>query len=107
MLLVVASTGMTSGNLGATFYGTDDACLASGEVLYLLVDTVSGTVYSNSVATYGPRFSLENLAHLDLGVILLPGVPGPRYSRLRCLPATGQSGASLGVEAMPGDRGPA
>jgi hypothetical protein len=82
--------------LGANFYGTDDACLASGDVLYLLVDTVSGTVHSNATQTRGPRFTLGDLAGIDFGVTLLPGVLGPRYSRPRCVPPPDPMGAGLG-----------
>ncbi len=59
--------------LGPRLFGTPDGCLASGEVLYLLVDTGTWAVVSNSSRPLLPRFSLQDLAGLDFGVELRPG----------------------------------
>lgn len=74
--------------VGTTLFATAEACLASGEALYLLVDRLTGTLRSNANRNRGPRFSLEDLAGMDFGVPLVRGVRAPHAARVRCAPAT-------------------
>lgn len=63
-----------------------EACLASGDKLYLLVDTSTGSVRVNATQTRHTRFSVEDLAGMDFTVPLAPGaLKGPRWAR-RCAP---------------------
>jgi hypothetical protein len=70
--------------LGRHLFATDDACLASGEALYLLVDTRTKAIASNAQQTRHRRFSLQELASRDFDITLVPGVRD-RQS-MRCIP---------------------
>ena len=70
--------------LGTTLY-TKTGCLASGERLYLLVDTRTMEIASNAYVTNTRRFSSQNLAGMDFGIDLTPGVWDER--RRRCVPS--------------------
>lgn len=52
----------------------EDACLASGDSLFLLVDTESGAVQSNSRKT-SRRLRVAAVQPIDFGTPLLPGAP--------------------------------
>lgn len=72
--------------LGTRLFAIDEACLASGEALYLLVDRLTGTLRSNASGNWGPRFSLDDLAGMDFGVPLARGARAPRDAGVRCGP---------------------
>lgn len=54
-----------------------EACLASGEWLYLLVDTSTGRVHANTEQSRLPPFSRDDVRAMDLGMALAPGVVDP------------------------------
>jgi hypothetical protein len=67
--------------VGPRLFGIDGACLASGDVLYLLVDTHTWAIASNSSRPLHRRFPLEDLAGMDCGVSLTPGMRAPRSQK--------------------------
>ncbi|HSL50634.1 MAG TPA: hypothetical protein VK878_16305 [Candidatus Deferrimicrobiaceae bacterium] len=76
--------------IGPNFFARPESCLASGEFLYLHIDTRTGAVRSNATQSAGPRFALADLAGveftapLDAGgwPVRMPGGP------TRCEPAS-------------------
>lgn len=74
--------------VGTNLFATDEACLASGEALYLLVNRLTGTVRSNAGGNRGPRFSVEDLAGIDFAAPLARGVRVQGQPRVRCAAAT-------------------
>ncbi len=72
--------------VGTQLFAIDEACLASGEALYLLVDRLTGTLRSNAAQTRGPRFRLEDLAGMDFGALLAAGSPTWHDAKRRCVP---------------------
>lgn len=72
--------------VGTQLFAIDEACLASGEALYLLVDRLTGTLRSNATQTRGPRFRLEDLARMDFAALPAPGSPTWHDSKRRCVP---------------------
>ena len=64
--------------LGTRFFAVrPEACLASGEWLYLLVDTSTGRVHANTEQSRLPPFSLDDVRAMDLGMALASGVVDP------------------------------
>lgn len=59
--------------VGPNLFAVPDACLASGDKLYLLVDTPTGLIRANAVQTRHARFSLEDIRGRDFVVPLAPG----------------------------------
>jgi hypothetical protein len=72
--------------VGPHLFGTPDACLSSGDMLYLLVDARTGATASNASQTGRryPRFSLHDIAVMDCDINLIPGTWDPRLNR--CMP---------------------
>lgn len=70
--------------LGPNLVGTDTACLSSGDILYLLVDTRTGLTASNArqIERY-PRFSVHDVSAKQFDVDLTPGT---RDRLNRCVP---------------------
>jgi len=60
--------------LGAKFFATVDSCLASGEFMYLHLDTQTGEVRANTPQWRGPRFALADLAGIEFPEPLVAGV---------------------------------
>jgi hypothetical protein len=72
--------------VGPKLFAVAEACLASGDKLYLLADASTGSVRVNATQTRHARFSVEDLAGMDFTVPLAPGVlKGPRWAQ-RCAP---------------------
>jgi hypothetical protein len=68
--------------MGPNLYAVAEACLASGDKLYLLADASTGSVRVNATQTRHTRFSVEDLAGMDFTVSLAPGVlKGPRWAQ--------------------------
>jgi hypothetical protein len=63
-----------------------EACLASGDKLYLLVDTSTGSMRANADQTRHARFSVGDLAGMDFGVPLGPEGQMEQRGAKRCLP---------------------
>jgi hypothetical protein len=63
---------------------TDEACLASGETLYLLVGRQTKAIASNAAQTRHRRFSIQEVAGMDFDITLAPGVRDRRW--MRCVP---------------------
>jgi hypothetical protein len=72
--------------VGPHLFGTADACLFSGDMLYLLVDARTGATASNASQTglRYPRFSLHDIAFMDFVINLTPGTWDPGLNR--CMP---------------------
>jgi hypothetical protein len=51
--------------IGPKFFALPESCLASGEFLYLDLDTKTGAVRSNATQSKGPRFTLADLTGLE------------------------------------------
>ena len=76
--------------VGPNFFALPESCLASGEYLYLHLDTRSGAVRNNATQTRGPRFALADLAGVEFTAplaaagrsVILPG------GTARCEPAS-------------------
>ena len=80
--------------VGPHLFGTPDACLSSGDMLYLLVDGRTGAAASNQYRTdlgY-PRFSLHDIAAMEFDINLIRGTWDRRLHR--CVPGTRNTGAS-------------
>ena len=69
--------------VGPHLFGTPDACLSSGDMLYLLVDGRTGATSSNQYRTdlSYPRFSLHDIAAMDFDINLIPGTWDRRLHR--------------------------
>jgi hypothetical protein len=70
--------------VGPRLFTIDHACLASGDALYLLVDTHTWAVASNSSRPLLRRFSMDDLAGIDFGVTWTPGMRSRRSQK--CVP---------------------
>ena len=71
--------------LGAKLFATVDSCLASGEFMYLHLDTQTGEVRANTPQRRGPRFALADLAGIEFAEPLVPGVGSmPRFGGPVC-----------------------
>ena len=80
--------------VGPHLFGSPDACLSSGDMLYLLVDARTGATASNASRTdlgY-PRFSLHAIVAMDFDINPTPGTWDRRLHR--CVPGTRNTGAS-------------
>ena len=51
--------------IGPKFFALPESCLASGEFLYLDLDTKTGAVRNNATQSNGPRFTLADLTGLE------------------------------------------
>jgi len=51
--------------IGPKFFALPESCLASGEFLYLDLDTKTGVVRNNATQSKGPRFTLADLTGLE------------------------------------------
>jgi hypothetical protein len=51
--------------IGPKFFALPESCLASGEFLYLDLDTKTGAVRNNATQSKGPRFTLADLTGLE------------------------------------------
>jgi hypothetical protein len=72
--------------VGPNLYTVAEACLASGDKLYLLVDTSTGSMRANAAQTRHARFSAGDLAGMDFGVPLGPEGQMKRRGARRCIP---------------------
>jgi hypothetical protein len=72
--------------LGLHLFAIPEACLSSGETLYLLVDARTGATASNASQTSGyPRFSVNDIERTDFDIDRTPGIWDSR--RHRCVPS--------------------
>jgi hypothetical protein len=83
--------------LGRHLVATDDACLASGEALYLLVDTRTKAIASNAEQTRHRRFSLQELASMDFDMSTSSGSGPATAPPVRGSSAMPQIGHDPGV----------
>lgn len=71
--------------LGAKLYATLDSCLASGEFMYLHLDTQTDEVRVNIPHRPGPRFTLAHLEAIEFPETLAAGVGSmPRFGGPVC-----------------------
>ncbi len=80
--------------VGPHLFGSPDACLSSGDMLYLLVDARTGATASNASRTglNYPRFSLHDVVAMEFDINLTPGTWDRRLHR--CAPGTRNARAS-------------
>ena len=76
--------------VGRNFFGLPDSCLASGEFLYLHLDTKTGAVRNNATQSPGPRFGLADLAGIEFTAPLEGGGRAVKRpgSSTRCEPTS-------------------
>ena len=69
--------------VGPHLFGTPDACLSSGDMLYLLVDVRTGATASNQYRMDPgyPRFWLHDIAAMEFDINLTPGTWDRRLHR--------------------------
>ena len=59
--------------IGPKFFALPESCLASGEFLYLQLDTKTGAIRNNATQSTGPRFALTDLAGIEFTAPLEAG----------------------------------
>jgi hypothetical protein len=59
--------------IGPKFFALPESCLASGEFLYLDLDTKTGAVRNNATQSNGPRFTLADLTRIEFTAPLEAG----------------------------------
>ena len=72
--------------IGPKFFALPESCLASGEFLYLDLDTKTGVVRNNATQSKGPRFTLADLTGLEFTARLDAGgrTVGSPWGSTRC-----------------------
>ena len=72
--------------IGPKFFALPESCLASGEFLYLDLDTKTGAVRNNATQSKGPRFTLADLTGLEFTARLDAGgrTVGSPWGSTRC-----------------------
>ena len=76
--------------IGPKFFALPESCLASGDFLYLHLDTGTGAVRNNATHSGGPRFAVADLADVEFTAPLEAGgraIKSPGGST-RCEPAS-------------------
>ena len=59
--------------IGPKFFALPESCLASGEFLYLQLDTKTGAIRNNATQSTGPRLALTDLAGIEFTAPLEAG----------------------------------